>query len=140
MAGVGVNGNLIPPKKGEIRNPNGKPKGTKHISTWIQELLNDEDFEANLIDSKRGMIEFKGAPLKAIILAARHQAINGDDKARDWLARYGWGTKLQLSNDPENPIMPQLTDEELNVRLSQLIASGATGTGKPALGEGSAPS
>ena len=27
--GVGKNGNLIPPVKGEIRNPHGRPKGSK---------------------------------------------------------------------------------------------------------------
>lgn len=98
---------------GQSGNPNGVPKGTKHISTWIQELLNDEEFEAILIDSKKGAVEFKGAPLKAIIMTARHKAVQGDDKAREWLAKYGWGQKLQLSNDPENPINTPVASPEL---------------------------
>lgn len=96
--GKGRNGNLIPPVKGEIRNPKGKPKGTKHISTWIQDMLEDEDFETTLIDSKKGVIEFKGAPLKAIIGVAIHKSIhdkNGSTWA-EWLAKHGYGTKLSI--------------------------------------------
>lgn len=37
--GVGGNGNLIPPKKGEVRNPKGKPKGTRNRKTIFKELL-----------------------------------------------------------------------------------------------------
>tara|TARA_R110000751_G_scaffold292927_1_gene400375 strand:- start:2002 stop:2343 length:342 start_codon:yes stop_codon:yes gene_type:complete len=32
-------GNLVPPKKGEVRNPKGKPKGTKNKSTIFKEML-----------------------------------------------------------------------------------------------------
>lgn len=80
-------------KPGQSGNPDGKPKGTKHINSWIQELLEDEDFEADLIDSKKGLVEFKGAPIKAIILAQRHKAVNGDQKAVDLLLKYGWPAK-----------------------------------------------
>ena len=31
--------NIIPPKKGEVRNPKGKPKGTKNKSTIFKEML-----------------------------------------------------------------------------------------------------
>jgi len=31
--------NIIPPKKGEIRNPKGKPKGTKNRSTILKKWL-----------------------------------------------------------------------------------------------------
>lgn len=36
---AGTNGNLIPPVKGEIRNPAGKPKGTRNRSTIVREML-----------------------------------------------------------------------------------------------------
>jgi hypothetical protein len=71
-------------------------KGSKHLTTWIQELLEDEEFEADLIDSKKGLIEFKGAPIKAIIMAQRHKAVNGDQKATDLLMKYGWSTKQEV--------------------------------------------
>lgn len=31
--------NLIPPKKGEVRNPNGRPKGSRNRATIYRELL-----------------------------------------------------------------------------------------------------
>lgn len=94
---AGINDNLIPAKKGEIRNPKGKPKGTKHISTWIQEMLGDEEFETVLVDAQKGAIKYKGAPLKAIIKVAMHKAIHDKDKGQqwaEWLAKYGWGNKI----------------------------------------------
>lgn len=93
--------NLKPWKPGQSGNPAGMKKGTKHISTWIQEMLNDEDFETMLLDSRKGMVEFKGAPLKAIIKTAVFRASQGDDKAREWLAKYGYGTKLDVTSDGE---------------------------------------
>ncbi len=92
---AGVNNNLIPPVKGEIRNPKGKPKGTKHITTHIQELMEDEGFEANVLDAKGTQIDYKGAPIKAIIQVAINKAISGDAKAMDWLAKYGWSQKIE---------------------------------------------
>lgn len=89
-------------KPGESGNPKGVPKGTKHLSTWIQELMNDEKFEANLIDAKKGLIEYKGAPLKAIITVAITKAVNGDEKAREWLAKYGWKTQLDITTNDES--------------------------------------
>jgi len=37
--GVGGNGNLIPPVKGERRNPNGRPKGQRNYATIYKEAL-----------------------------------------------------------------------------------------------------
>ncbi len=36
---AGLNNNLILPEKGEIRNPKGKPKGTRNRSTIVREAL-----------------------------------------------------------------------------------------------------
>jgi hypothetical protein len=72
-----------------------KPKGSKHLTTWIQELLEDDDFEADLLDSKQGLINFKGAPIKAIVSVVRHKAVNGDLKAVDLLMKYGWSQKIE---------------------------------------------
>ena len=40
--GVGVNGNLRPATAGEVRNPMGKPPGTKNRATIAKELLSVE--------------------------------------------------------------------------------------------------
>lgn len=104
--------NLIPAKKGEVRNPKGKPKGTKHISTWIQEILNDEDFETTLIDARKGAIEYKGAPLKAIIKVAIHKSIHDKEKGQqwaEWLAKHGYGNKLIIeTGDPVEETLKKL--------------------------------
>lgn len=43
----GVNNNLIPPKKGEVRNPNGRPKGSLNTKTILQRFLNLEMEQKN---------------------------------------------------------------------------------------------
>lgn len=86
-------------KPGKSGNPNGVPKGTKHISTWIQELLNDEKFEARILDSSLRLIDYKGAPIKAIIGVAMQKALAGDQRWADWLAKYGYGTKVELGGE-----------------------------------------
>lgn len=96
--GVGVNGNLIPPKKGEVRNPGGKPKGTLHLSTHIQNALNDPDFEVKLKDGSL----LKTMPVKAIINTAIAKSIDGDTRAMEWLAKHGYGEKIKFELD--NPV------------------------------------
>lgn len=84
--------NLIPAKKGEVRNPKGKPKGTKHLSTHIKEMLEDENFELKLKD---GSI-LKGRPVEAIIKTAVAKAVSGDMRAFDMLGKYGYGSKIDV--------------------------------------------
>lgn len=114
-------------KPGQSGNPAGKPKGTKHINTWIQELIGDPDFEAQLFDlQKMSVVEFKGAPIKAIIKATITEALSARDprvraQAREWIAKYGWPTKNEhTGKDGErlvqtplviSPIQPRPTDE-----------------------------
>lgn len=94
------NPNAVPPehtkwKKGQSGNPSGPKPGYKHLSTHIQEMLNNEKFDQILSEKKRKYyIEFQGAPLKAIIITAIIKAIRGDKQWADWLANNGYGTKL----------------------------------------------
>lgn len=100
--------NLVPftgandPRRGHPK------KGSKHISTWIQDMLNDEEFDTLISHPTKGFIEFKGAPLKAIIQVAMRKALAGDDRAMEWLAKHGYGTKqiIELS-DPRKEILEQ---------------------------------
>lgn len=99
-------GALYRPDKGETANPNGVPKGTKHLSTWIQKLLNDPDFSFDVIDAQGNKIEYRGAPIKAIVQVAIQKALSGDDKAMEWLAKHGYGQKITLElSDPRREIL-----------------------------------
>jgi hypothetical protein len=94
--------NLIPAKKGEVRNPKGKPKGTIHLSTRIKNMLEDESFEQKLKD---GTI-LKGQPIEAILKVAIAKARTGDIRFLEWLAKYGYGTSINLEiNDSRKEIL-----------------------------------
>lgn len=110
-------GALRPFPKGVSGNPAGKAPGTKHLATWIQEMLNDEEFETTLLDAKKGAINFKGAPLKAIIQVAIHKAIHDKEKGNvwaEWLAKHGYGTKIDLGGEltVKTALVQFLGDEE----------------------------
>lgn len=81
---------------GESGNPAGKPKGTRHISTWIQELLGDEEFTLkNYLASGK---DYKGAPMEAIITVGIMNALQGDHKWAEWLAKHGYGEKMKIEH------------------------------------------
>ena len=93
-------------KPGQSGNPAGKPKGTKHLSTWIQEMLNDEEFETLLEHPTKGYVEYKGAPLQAIIQTAIRRSMAGEKPWADWLAVHGYGTKQVIEiDDPRKEIL-----------------------------------
>lgn len=100
--------NLIPAKKGEVRNPNGKPKGTLHLSTHIRNMLEDEEFQAQFVSPDGKKVEFKGHPVKAIISTAIVKAIYGDKQWADWIAVHGYGSKLTIVH--EDPILRLLIE------------------------------
>lgn len=77
------------------RRMNGKPKGTKHLSTYIQEALTDENFELKLKD---GSI-MKEMPIKAIIKTAVAKSVSGDTRAMEWLAKHGYGNLVRIEVD-----------------------------------------
>lgn len=95
-------------------NPGGgNKKGSKHLTTWIQELLEDEEFEADLLDSKKGLYSFKGAPIKAIVIVARHKAVQGDLKAADLLLKYGWNQKQEVDLTSNGETVAQALDMDM---------------------------
>lgn len=117
--------NLKPWKPGQSGNPSGKPKGTKHLSTWIQDMLADENFSCTI---RRGyeIEEYKGAPIKALIIAQIHLAVNGNQKAFELLAKYGYGSKVEIDTGDSFlpiPILGGLSNEQIafmhNVKASK---------------------
>jgi len=108
MAGVD---NLKPFKPGHPKY-GGKQKGYKHISTWIQEMLNDEDFTLDnfLFNGK----QFKGAPLKAIITVAMMESLQGDNKWAEWLAKHGYTQQIDITSQGEKiePMVIYLPEQD----------------------------
>ena len=92
---------------GQSGNPAGKPKGAVHLSTRIQEMLNDDEFTANMVGSDGKSIQFKGQPMEAIVRTAMLKAMSGDKKWAEWLAKYGYGLKqvLEFQNNPVDEIL-----------------------------------
>lgn len=73
-------------------------KGSKHLSTHIQDLLNDEEFEIFVTDPKVGYKKYEGTPMKAILSVASTKAAAGDQKWADLLFKYGYGTKMEIEH------------------------------------------
>lgn len=96
-------------KPGESGNLEGKPKGTLHLSTHIQNLLADEEFtpENLMIYGK----PYKGAPMKALIAVAIEKATSGDQKWADWLGKYGYGSKMELTGAEGKDLIPESNPE-----------------------------
>lgn len=95
-------------KPGESGNPAGKPKGTKHLSTWIQELGEDPEFKVYLQDPIQGYVEYKGAPIKAVVEVAWRKAATGDKDAREWLAKHGWKQQVDVTTNGKDLPTPIL--------------------------------
>lgn len=88
-------------KPGESGNPNGRPKGRRTLATIIRDL-EKEDFDwskvPNLTDDDRK--KFDGhSPFEVIATRALIQASMGDQKAREWLRKAGYGDKLDVTTD-----------------------------------------
>ena len=95
-------------------------KGSKHISKWIDELLNDDEFIAEIQENGK-VTKFKGAPAKAIVQAHIRLALSGDVKAADMLFKHGYAQKLQLGNDPDNPLTPAIADATVAAEFAEYM-------------------
>lgn len=80
--------------EGESGNPDGKPLGTKHLSTIIQELENDIDWDVTQLKDKEELKKRYGKQgLKAMVIVAFSKAMSGNVQAMTFLAKYGYGEK-----------------------------------------------
>ncbi|GAA1099824.1 DUF5681 domain-containing protein [Tsukamurella spumae] len=114
-------------KAGQSGNPAGRPKGRKSLSSTIQDLLNDERFIERLSgklqdEVKKADPEFQGTAMKAIVTTAMIEAFNPNNPhqarhaARDWLAKYGYGTKIDLVSDGERVEVAPLVISKIKPR------------------------
>jgi len=68
--------NIIPPKKGEVRNPKGKPKGTKNRATILKKWI---DVKVKIRDKSNPTLkEVEGTVEDKIALALIQRAMAGD--------------------------------------------------------------
>lgn len=106
--------NLIPAKKGEIRNPKGRPKGIKNWSVIVQELLGDEALVDKVVSKKPTYWEY--LPTKnganAIVIAMMIKAMSGDKNAAEWLAKTGYKQEIDITTGGEQfrPITVEIID------------------------------
>ena len=90
-------------QSGQSGNPSGNYKGTRHLSSRIQDMLDDDNF---LYTFKDGTV-FKGRPIEAILRALILKAMDGDMRAFELLAKYGYGTRVDIQTAQQGvPILP----------------------------------
>lgn len=125
--------NLKPPKKGEIRNPKGRGKGTPNLKTVLRRWLqHGEVFENPITKKKEDMSQ-----MDIIVVAQLNKARKGDTQAFNALLdRFQGKPKQTLDIDhttdgePINQEQPQdlknLTDAELRTlaKLQRKIGTG----------------
>jgi len=83
--------NLRPAKKGEVRNPKGKPKGTRNRSTIAREWLEVSQYITNPITGEKEKLEQQDIMTLGIIKKAR----DGDVNAYKALMDSAYGQPLQ---------------------------------------------
>lgn len=115
-----ANHNAVPPehtkwKPGQSGNPAGPKPGYKHLSTYIKEMMEDPNFEMFLQEAEgRPYKIIKGKPIEAIVKAALRKAAAGDPVSREWLAKYGYGLKIDAP--PGDPIAAILAAYGIQIR------------------------
>lgn len=117
---AGVNDNLIPPKKGEVRNPKGKPKGTRHLSTIIREIMDNIDWSKTTLKNKEQLqAQYGKRGWDAIVYVAYTKAMTGDPQAMKWLAENGFGKNIDLTSNGQtiNVIVDGSYDRKPSFRI-----------------------
>lgn len=89
--------NLRPPKKGEVRNPNGKPKGTLNRKTTIRKWLNVEEIGKNPITKQNEKL----TQYDIIALGLINKARKGDVSASKLLIENGTDDTEEAKTDTE---------------------------------------
>lgn len=95
--GHGINGNLTVPAPGEVRNPNGRPKGTRNRSTIVREML-----EAAARPELQRLMGFnldvpQGTIFEQLVAAQIVKAMQGDAAAFKEMADSGFGKLVDKS-------------------------------------------
>jgi hypothetical protein len=117
-ANTGV-ANLIPIKKGEVRNPRGRPKGSMNMSTRIIKILNKKiDWDKiNVKDVDRLKTRYgKTAVADAMIWTQVSKILaNGDTQAFNALREAGWGRMVNVDADIKAEVVHIVKPEKLQL-------------------------
>lgn len=77
-------------------------KGSRHLSNLIRELAENIDWDLTTLKDKESLKKQYGKQgWKAVVYVAFTKSMAGDVKAMDWLAKNGFGTKIDLTTDDE---------------------------------------
>jgi hypothetical protein len=101
--------NLIPAQKGEVRNPNGRPKGAKNRSTIARRWLEVNQSLKNPLTGEQQTMSQEDLMTLALIKKARE----GDVTAYKALMDSGYGAPLQQieQTNIEQPLFPDVSNE-----------------------------
>jgi hypothetical protein len=104
--------NLIPAQKGEVRNPNGRPKGSKNRSTIARQWL---EVNQNLKNPLTGETETMSQE-DLMTLALIKKAREGDVAAYKALMDSGYGAPVQQIEQTilEQPLFPDVQENDIN--------------------------
>lgn len=92
-------------------------KGSKHLSTLIRKTISNIDWDkTNLKNKEELRKKYGNNGWVALVYVAQTQAMAGDAKARDWLSKNGYGTKIDITTDGEklNKIVVEFVDGKAN--------------------------
>lgn len=113
MAGID---NLKPFKEGYDERRGSKPKGAIHLSTMIQNMLNEPIDPENVNPKEKTKTQ-----MQAIISVAMMKAYNGDNKWAEWLAKYGYGQKFEVDQNISGELRTGNNSEELANKFSEFL-------------------
>jgi hypothetical protein len=101
--------NLIPAQKGEVRNPTGRPKGSKNRSTIARQWLEVNQNLKNPITGENETMSQEDLMTLALIKKARE----GDVNAYKALMDSGYGAPVQQieQTNIEIPLFPDVQED-----------------------------
>jgi hypothetical protein len=104
--------NLKPAQKGEVRNPNGRPKGAKNRSTIARQWLEVNQNLKNPLTGEQETMSQEDLMTLALIKKARE----GDVAAYKALMDSGYGAPLQQVEQTitELPLFPDVQEDNSN--------------------------
>lgn len=108
--------NLRPAKKGEVRNPNGRPKGAKNRSTIARQWLEVNQSLKNPLTGEQETMSQEDLMTLALIKKARE----GDVNAYKALMDSGYGAPIQqIEQIGEEIDLSELTTDEIKELLKR---------------------